>query len=64
MEKETIDLLKRLQKYKWDTDKTYKSVAIECHIPFATFYGFTGGSRNLKPKYRYFLNEFLKERGY
>ena len=64
MEKESTDLLVRLRQYKWNTDATYKSVAIECHIPFSTFYGFTGGFRELKVRYALSLNEFLKKKGY
>lgn len=59
-----MSLLERLQKYKYDTDDTYKNVAIACNIPFQTFYGFTGGTRNLKPKYRDALEKFLQEKGY
>lgn len=59
-----MDLLERLQKYKYDSDDTYKNVAIKCQIPFSTFYNFTGGTRQLKPKYADALDEFLKFKGY
>lgn len=59
-----MDLLKRLQKYKYDTDDTYKNVAIACEIPFSTFYNFTNGTRQLKAKYCDKLDAFLKEKGY
>ena len=59
-----MDLLERLQKYKYDTDNTYKSVAIECKIPFSTFYNFSNGTRQLKPKYADALDHFLKSKGY
>lgn len=57
-------LLIRLKKYTYDTGKTYKSIAIECDIPFSTFYGFTGGSRNLKLRYADSLRQFLEKQGY
>lgn len=57
-------LLTRLQKYKYDTDITYKSIAAELNIPYQTFYGFTGGTRNLKPKYTAWLDKYLQEKGY
>lgn len=59
-----MDLLERLQKYKYDTDNTYKNVAIECQIPFSTFYNFSNGTRQLKPKYADALDQFLKSKGY
>lgn len=59
-----MDLLERLQKYKYDTDDTYKNVAKECNIPYSTFYNFSGGTRNLKPKYTDLLDKFLKDKGY
>lgn len=57
-------LLERLQRYKYDTDATYKFIAMACEIPFSTFYNFTSGVRNLKPKYAESLERFLKSRGY
>jgi len=57
-------LLNRLKKYKYEEDVTYKTVAAELNIPYTTFYTFTGGTRNLKPKYSNLLNQYLKERGY
>ena len=58
------DLRIRLKKYVDNTGSTYKSVAIECNIPFSSFYGFTGGFRELKVRYALSLNEFLKNKGY
>ena len=58
------DLLERLKKYRYDTDETYKKVAIACQIPFSTFYNFTNGTRGLKEKYAISLDKFLKEKGY
>lgn len=58
------ELLERLQKYKYDTDDTYKNVAIACDIPFSTFYNFSGGTRQLKPKYADALDKFLVSKGY
>lgn len=58
------ELLERLQKYKYDTDDTYKNVAIACDIPFSTFYNFSGGTRQLKPKYAESLDQFLVSKGY
>jgi hypothetical protein len=57
-------LLERLKKYKYDTDDTYKNVAMVCGIPFSTFYNFSGGTRPLKEKYQIKLDAFLKEQGY
>lgn len=59
-----MDLLERLKKYKCDTDDTYKNVAKECEIPYSTFYGFSGGTRTLKPKFYNALDSFLKSKGY
>ena len=59
-----MDLLERLKKYKYDTDDTYKNVAMACDIPFSTFYGFSGGTRALKPKYNDALEKFLQSKGY
>ena len=61
---EIMDLLERLKKYKYDTDETYKNIAKICEIPYATFYGFSGGTRNLKPRYADALDQFLKSKGY
>ena len=58
------ELLNRLKKYRYDTDDTYKNVAIVCQIPFSTFYNLTNGTRNLKDKYAVSLDTFLKEKGY
>lgn len=59
-----MTLLDALKQYKYDTDDTYKNIAMECNIPFTTFYNFTSGLRDLKPKYRDALEKFLKEKGY
>lgn len=59
-----MDLLERLLNYKNDADVKYKNIAIECEIPFSTFYNFTSGLRPLKPKYMESLNTYLTSKGY
>lgn len=59
-----MSLLDRLKKYKYDTNDTYKNVAISCDIPFSSFYNFTNGVRKLKPKYEDALSAFLESKGY
>ena len=59
-----MELLDKLQKFKNDSDMSYKNIAIECQIPFSTFYNFTSGLRKMKPKYEESLTKFLEEKGY
>ena len=59
-----MELLNKLQKFKNDSDMSYKNIAIECQIPFSTFYNFTSGLRKMKPKYEEALTKFLEEKGY
>lgn len=58
------NIRERLKQYKYDTDDTYKNVAIACNIPFSTFYGFSAGTRTLKEKFAKSLDSFLKSKGY
>lgn len=59
-----MELLDKLQKFKDDSDMSYKDIAITCQIPFSTFYNFTSGLRKMKPKYEEALVKFLEEKGY
>ena len=58
------DILERLKKFKLEEDISYKEVAQDIDIPLSALYNFTSGARDLKPKRKRLLNQYLTEKGY
>lgn len=59
-----MDLLERLKKLRYEEDISYKEVAKETGIPLSTLYNFTSGARELRPKLRKVLEQYLKSMQY
>ena len=57
-------LLERLKQFKYKEDISYKEVAADAGIPVSTMYNYTSGLRELKPKMRELLEEYLEDMGY